>query len=941
MLMEEFSSSSLGFIEDLYLEYLDDPASVPDTWRDYFKALPNGLASRDGFGPTFKPRSLFHAAPDASTALQQTPAQQTLQGEADTDLQYKMGMLIRNYRVRGHILADLDPLGLVEHEPPIEMTPEFYGFKDADLDRIVQSGTMAGRTLREALARLKETYCRTIGVQFMHIDDYDVREWLQTKMETSLNRLELSREEQFRILTKLTDAVVFEDFIQKKYVGVKSFSLQGAESLIPLLDLAVEKAGEQGVDEIVFGMAHRGRLNVLANVIGKPPRQIFREFDDADAERYIGRGDVKYHLGYSRDLETSGGKKIHMSLSFNPSHLEFVNPVVMGRVRAKQDRFGDRVREKGLGILIHGDAAFIGEGVVQETLNLSELPGYRTGGTLHVVLNNQLGFTTGPEQGRSTYYATDIAKMLQSPIFHVNGEDPEAVAQVVSLAMDFRAQFKRDVVIDLYAYRRFGHNESDEPAFTQPLMYEAIRKRDSVREGYLERLLELRDLSREEADTIETAVREHLEAELAAARADDYEVSYQAFQGLWNDFEGGPDEAVAEAETKVDAEVLASLLDKLTQVPDDFTPNSKIKRLLGQRAEMAGGERPLDWAAGEALALASLAADGYHIRMSGQDVERGTFSHRHAVLHDAETNQTYVPLEHLSDVQAGVDIINSPLSETGVLGFEYGYSLDWPDGLVVWEAQYGDFVNAGQVIIDQFISSSEDKWRRLSGLVMLLPHGFEGSGPEHSSARLERFLQLCAEDNMQIMNLTTPAQIFHALRRQVLRKVRKPMIIMSPKSLLRHPQAVSTLNELAEGAFQQVIPDDTVDPKKVTRALLCSGKVYYDLAAKREEEGRDDVAIVRLEELYPLPMTQLAAALQPYPADVPVVWVQEEPENMGAWRFLRVHWLGEVLGHSFSGVTRPASASPATGSGNSHKLEQAKLLKEAFAEAKTQEKVAS
>ena len=939
-MQEDVNSSSLDFAEELYLEYLNDPASVPEEWRAYFEKMPkNGLANRETLKPSFKPRSLFNPAGAVASGL--AASSQAASSELDTDLQYKMGMLIRNYRVRGHIMADVDPLGLLKHETPIEMTPEFYGFDDADLDRTVQSGTMAGRTLREALERLQETYCRSIGVQFMHIDDYDVREWLQTRMETSLNRLELSRDEQFRILSKLTDAVVFEDFIQKKYVGVKSFSLQGAESLIPLLDLAVEKAGEQGVDEIVFGMAHRGRLNVLANIIGKPPRQIFREFDDADAERYIGRGDVKYHLGYSRDLETSAGKKIHMSLSFNPSHLEFVNPVVMGRVRAKQDRFGDREREKGLGILIHGDAAFIGEGVVQETLNLSELDGYEIGGTLHVVLNNQLGFTTGPEQGRSSYYATDIAKMLQSPIFHVNGEDPEAVAQVVSLAMDFRAQFKRDVVVDLYAYRRFGHNESDEPAFTQPLMYEAIRKRASVREGYLERLLELRDISREEADAIEAARRENLEDELSAARADDYEVSYQAFQGLWNDFEGGPDEDVAEAETKVDAETLASLLEKLTQVPEDFTPNSKITRLLGQRAEMASGERLLDWAAGEALALASLAADGYHIRMSGQDVERGTFSHRHAVLHDAETGETYTPLEHLSDVQAGVDIINSPLSETGVLGFEYGYSLDWPDGLVVWEAQYGDFVNAGQVIIDQFISSSEDKWRRLSGLVMLLPHGFEGSGPEHSSARLERFLQLCAEDNLQIMNLTTPAQIFHALRRQVLRKLRKPMIVMSPKSLLRHPQAVSSLADLAEGSFQQTIPDNTVDPKKVTRVLLCSGKVYYDLAAKREEVGRDDVAIVRLEEIYPLPMTQLAAALQPYPADVPVVWVQEEPENMGAWRFLRVHWLGELLGHAFSGVTREASASPATGSGNSHKLEQAKLLREAFAEGKAQEKVAS
>ena len=919
------NSSSLAFAEELYLEYLNDPDSVPEAWRAYFDEQPkNGLVGRTSLVPAFGAFSVFN--PPGGTAAS---------SEADTDLQYKMGMLIRNYRVRGHIMADLDPLGLAHQEKmPVEMTPEFYDFTDADMERVVQSGTMAGRSLSEALERLKETYCRSIGVQFMHIDDFEVRDWLQQRMETSLNRLEMDREEQFRILTKLTDAVVFEDFIQKKYVGVKSFSLQGAESLIPMLDLAVDKAGEQGIDEIVFGMAHRGRLNVLANVIGKPPRQIFREFDDADAEEYFGRGDVKYHLGYSRDLTTSSGKKIHMSLSFNPSHLEFINPVVMGRVRAKQDRFGDEAHDRGLAVLIHGDAAFIGEGVVQETLNMSELPGYEIGGTLHVVLNNQLGFTTGPEQGRSSYYATDIAKMLQSPIFHVNGEDPEAVAQVVMLAMEFRAKFKRDVVIDLYAYRRFGHNESDEPAFTQPVMYNVIKKRDSVREGYLERLLAMNEISRDEADAIEEARREHLEQELEAARADDYETTYQAYEGVWDGYEGGADDDVPEVATGVAKEELSGLLETLTQVPGTFTPNSKIKRGMSNRLEMAQGEKPLDWAAGEALAFATLLTKGCHIRMSGQDVERGTFSHRHAVLHDAETDEHYTPLNHLADEQGRLDIVNSPLSETGVLGFEYGYSLDWPDGLVIWEAQYGDFVNAGQVIIDQFISSSEDKWRRLTGLVMLLPHGFEGSGPEHSSARLERFLQLCAEDNMQVMNLTTPAQIFHALRRQVLRKLRKPMIVMSPKSLLRHAKAVSSLEELAEGHFQQVIPDAEANPDKLERILLCSGKVYYDLLAKREEEERDDIALVRLEELYPVPMKQLGEALEPYPKDVPVVWVQEEPENMGAWRFLRSQWLLELAGHEFSGVYRQASASPATGSGASHKLEQQNLLERAFGETK-------
>lgn len=927
--------SSLDFAEDMYLAYLNDPDAVPSEWQSYFKDIPqNGLAGRGSLAPAFRSASVFNppAAAGAGRALNgAAPIDVDASGltDQDTDLQYKVGMLIRNYRVRGHIMAELDPLGLDTHETPYEMTAAYYGFTPADMERVVQSGTMAGRTLTEVFERLKETYSRSIGVQYMHIDDYEVRAWLQQRMETSMNRIELSRDRQFRILTKLTDAVVFEDFIQKKYVGVKSFSLQGGESLIPLLDLAVEKAGEQGVKEIVFGMAHRGRLNVLANIVGKPPRKIFREFDDADAEAYIGRGDVKYHMGYSRDLETSSGQTIHMSLAFNPSHLEFVTPVVMGRVRAKQDRFNDSERRHGLAIAIHGDASFAGEGVVQETLNMSELPGYEVGGTLHVILNNQVGFTTGPNQGRSTPYASDVAKMLQSPIFHVNGEDPEAVAQVVNLAMDFREKFQRDVVIDMYCYRRFGHNESDEPNFTQPLMYEAIKKRDSVREGYLERLESLGEVTREEADAIESARRANLEQELEAARADDYELSYQAYEGIWKGYEGGSGEAVPEVDTGLERAQIETLGVALTSWPDDFAVNSKVKRILGQRGEMAAGERPFDWATAEALAFASLAVAGHRVRMSGQDVERGTFSHRHAVLHDGDTNALYMPLNHLSPDQAPVDIINSSLSENGPIGFEYGYSLDWPDGLTIWEAQYGDFANAGQVLIDQFISTGEDKWRRLSGLVMLLPHGFEGSGPEHSSARLERYLQLCAEDNMQVMNLTTPAQYFHVLRRQVLRKWRKPLIIMSPKSVLRLPAATSTLAELETGSFQKVLAD-TVPAAGVKRILLCTGKVYYDLAARREEAGRDDLAIVRLEQLYPFPQEELSAALDAYPEGVPVVWVQEEPHNMGAWWYLRALHGEHLLNRALLGLYRPASASPATGSGASHKLEQAKLLDQAF-----------
>ncbi|MEX2541622.1 MAG: 2-oxoglutarate dehydrogenase E1 component, partial [Trueperaceae bacterium] len=696
------------------------------------------------------------------------------------------------------------------------------------------------------------------------------------------------------------------------------------------LDMAIEKAGTQRSSEVVLAMAHRGRLNVLVNIMGKSARDIFREFEDVDPEMHRGRGDVKYHLGYSGDWSTSTGAKLHLSLCFNPSHLEFVNPVALGRTRAKQDRIGDDERQRALCILIHGDASFIGEGVVQESLNLSELPGYRVGGTLHVIVNNQLGFTTGPDQGRSTTYASDVAKMLQSPIFHVNGEDPEAVAQVIELAMDFRQKFRRDVVIDMYAYRRHGHNEGDEPSFTQPDMYRKIKARPTVRDGYLKRLLRLGEVGGEEADQIAEQRREHLEQELSVARREDFRPHYSAGEGVWQPYCGGKDSEAPEVETGLPREEVAALLEHLAGVPDDVSINPKIARLLSLRSEMARGERPLEWASAEALALGSLADAGFRIRLTGQDSERGTFSHRHAVLHDVNGRNTWVPLQHVAGDQSPVKIYNSPLSETGVLGYEYGYSLDWPDALIVWEAQYGDFNNAAQVIIDQFIASAEDKWRRLSGLVMLLPHGFEGSGPEHSSARLERFLQLCAEDNMQIVYPTTPAQYFHLLRRQALRPYRKPLVVMSPKSLLRHAAAVSELSEFSEGRFERVLADPAA-PKKARRVLLCSGKLYYELAAEREEKGIDDVAIVRLEQLYPLNEGQLETVLDRYGKKVPVVWVQEEPENMGAWRFLRIQWGDRLFGRGFSGITRPASASPATGSASAHRIEQAEIIRAAFA----------
>lgn len=923
------NSSSLAFVEDLYLTYLRDASRVPEDWRAYFDALPgNGLAGRESFGPNFPRRSIFRGGgrDGLAAAASMEPA-----ANADVQLQHRVDKLVRNFRVRGHRIADVNPLGRDDVDIP-ELTTEYYDFREADLARpVLESNFPNAETLEDVLVGLRETYCRSIGAQFMHIDNLEIRTWLQERMERSQNRLQLPRDTQVRILTKLTDAIIFEDFIQKKYVGAKSFSLEGGETLIPLLDRVIEKAGRHGIEEIVLGMAHRGRLNVLANILGKNPRTIFREFEDKDPEMHRGRGDVKYHLGFSNDWYTETGHKIHLSLAFNPSHLEYVNPVVLGRVRAKQDRAGDSARERGLAILIHGDAAFIGEGVVQETLNMSELPAYRIGGTLHIIVNNQLGFTTAPDQGRSTTYASDIAKMLQAPIFHVNGEDPEAVAQVVELAMEFRKTFRKDVVVDMYCYRRHGHNEGDESSFTQPVMYEKIRQRPTVREAYLERLQALGEITREEADRIAESRREHLEQELSVARSDDFKLQYSAGAGIWSEYTGGADADAEHAVTAISTDLAKSILDRMTTFPDDFQPHPKIERGTTLRAEMAKGERPLDWSTAEALAFGSLLLEGTKIRMTGQDSERGTFSQRHGVLHDVEDGREYVPLNNLEDGQQQIELRNSPLSEIGVLGFEYGYSLDMPEGLVLWEAQFGDFVNSAQVIVDQFIASAEDKWGRLSGLVMLLPHGFEGQGPEHSSARLERFLQLCAEDNIQVVNATTPAQYFHMLRRQVLRPYRKPLVVMTPKSLLRHPKAVSELSELSDASFQRVIPDD-LDPQGVTRILLCSGKVYYDLLAKREEDERNDVALIRVEQLYPLSDAEMRDVLEPYAEDAPVLWVQEEPENMGAWRTLRVRWGMEIAGHAFAGVTRPASASPATGSSTTHKLEQAELLREAFGE---------
>lgn len=926
---------NVPFVEELYAQFQRDPASISEEWRQYFASWENGEAEAAPLAP-LKRRDR------ASSSLRSTSFKRGLGDEVrGFGAQDRVDQLIRVYRMRGHIIAEVDPLGRARPLLP-ELDPAFYGLTEADMERQFSCETLYcdhPLTLREILERLHNTYCRFIGVEYMHIDDLGVRRWLRKRMEPTENRIQLTRKEQIRILTRLTDAVTFEEFIRKKFVGAKSFSLEGSESLIPLLDLAIEKAAEQGIREIVMGMAHRGRLNVLANIVGKSPRQIFREFEDADPELYTGRGDVKYHLGYRGRWETVDGEKVNLYMCFNPSHLEFVNPVALGRMRAKLDRLGDTNSDSGLVILIHGDAAFAGQGVVQETLNISQLPAYSVGGTLHVVVNNQIGFTTSPEHGRSSVYATDVAKMLQIPIFHVNGEDPEAVAQVVRLCMDFRKEFKRDVVIDMYGYRRLGHNEGDEPSFTQPLLYRAIEARKPVREGYLEHLLTMNGVTSQEADEIRERRRAVLEKELSEARSQSYRPPLKEIEGSWRGYLGGPEDEAIEVPTAVAREKLATLLEKQTQLPADFRPHPKIQRWLEARRAMARGEQPLDWSAAEALAFATLAVEKWQIRLTGQDCERGTFSHRHAVLHDYEDGHTYTPLQHLSAKQAPVIIKNSPLSEVAVMGFEYGYSLDWPDGLVAWEAQFGDFCNVAQVIVDQFIASAEDKWRRLSGLVLLLPHGFEGQGPEHSSGRLERFLDLVAEDNIQVVYPTTPAQYFHLLRRQVVRRWRKPLIVMTPKSLLRLPQAVSAYDDLTQGTFQRIIPDSgRPEGQPVSHVILCTGKIYYELAKHRQDSANKGVALVRLEQLYPLDRKLLEATLSVYPDGTPVRWVQEEPENMGAWRFLRAA-LGNRLfdRFSFTGVSRPASASPATGSHNAHKIEQQKLLESAFASEKQSE----
>ncbi len=956
-----------GFVEEQYLRYRENPGAVDPSWRRFFEAherqgqvlnfadstpqMESPQAALTKGSEASAPRSVRnspsgrggngHAVPvlmpsTAEYVPSAVPSDAGTSLSADalfvSELQGRVSALVNAYRVRGHIYADLDPLN---RNPPLpnELSLATFGLDQVDPNTVFFTGDMAGPStlpLKDIVARLKETYCRTIGVEFTFMEDPEERQWLQRRMETTLNRTELTHDDQLMLLTKLIDAELFEQFLHTKYVGAKRFSLEGAESVIPLIEQLIQGAAKHKVEELVIGMAHRGRLNVLANVMEKSMRELFFAFNDNHPELLIGRGDVKYHMGFSSDRNIDGSR-LHLTLCFNPSHLEWVNPVVEGRARAKGDRKEDLSRRKVLPLLIHGDAAFAGQGVVAETLNLSRLQGYTTGGTVHVVINNQIGFTTAPEDTRSTPYCTDITRMLRCPVFHVNGEDPEAVTQVVRLAVDYRQQFGQDVVIDMYCYRRYGHNEADEPRYTQPVMYSVIDRQPSVRETYVRHLKERGFITDTQAEEIATRRQAQMEEELVEAKRGSYMPPDYAMGGLWQGYVGGSDAECPEADTSLSHQRLLSLADKIIFTPDDFNANPKAKRFLKERRERAIGEKPLDWGTAEILAYASLLEEGTRVRLSGQDVRRGTFSHRHAVLFDAITGRRFIPLMHVSEELSKIEVWDSPLSEAGVLGFEYGYSLDSPDALVVWEAQFGDFANTAQVIIDQFLSSSEDKWHRLSGLTLLLPHGFEGQGPEHSSARLERFLALCAEDNMQVANLTTPAQVFHCLRRQVLRPYRKPLVIMSPKSLLRHPDATSTVEDLISGSFKRIIPDHQVDPANVRRVVLCTGKVYYDLLAARTKQQLNDIALIRIEQLYPLTPSLIQETLAPYKAGTDLVWVQEEPWNSGGWYHMNARMPAILKGRfTLRCVSRSESASPATGSNAAHKLEQERLIQEAL-----------
>jgi 2-oxoglutarate dehydrogenase E1 component len=931
------TGANAGFIAELYARFLEDPNAVDESWRRFFSEMGDDLSAvlTERRGPAWsKPTPLMVA--DGAAPAAEVDAEAPRQAAIDS---IRALNLIRAYRVRGHLEADLDPLGLEERGPYPELDYHSYGFTDFDLEREIFISNLFGReraTLREIVALLRAAYCGSIGVEYMHIQVPAERIWIQQKFEKQ-NRPALSASIKKEILQILTAAEIFERFLDRRYTGTKRFGVEGAESLMPALEAILRRGSELGIREFVIGMPHRGRLNVLANFVGKPFAAIFSEFQGnaTQLEHVHGSGDVKYHLGTSGDREV-GGQTVHLSLAANPSHLEAVDPVVLGKVRAKQYQRGDSERTQVTGILMHGDAAFAGQGLVAESLELSELAGFCTGGTIHVIVNNQIGFTTSPSAARSSPYPSDMAKGVQAPIFHVNGDDPEAVVEVARAALEYRQQFKKDVVIDLFCYRRHGHNEADEPAFTQPAMYRAIATHPTTRQIYADRLVAAGILDGAEVAAMATRFVADLEAQFEAAKG--YRPNKADWlEGVWAGLAAAPDDD-RRGETGVAIETLREVGHGLVTVPAGFRLNPKIARQLEARGSAIEDGEGIDWATAEALAIATLCAEGTHVRMSGQDSGRGTFSQRHAVLVDQETEEHYVPINHVRAGQALFEIIDSPLSEAGVVGFEYGYSLADPSTLVLWEAQFGDFANGAQVIIDQFLSAGEAKWLRMSGLVLLLPHGYEGQGPEHSSARLERYLQLCAEDNIQVCNLTSAANYFHALRRQIHRNFRKPLVVFTPKSLLRASEVMSRLDEMGSGSsFHRVIAegDTFAADDQVRRVVLCSGKVYFDLSKARAAKGDGSVALIRIEQLYPFPFAALGKVLRRY-RNAEIVWCQEEPQNMGAWNFVDRR-IEQVLAGLDIAAKRPRfagraeAASPATGLFKRHVEEQTDLVADALA----------
>ncbi len=896
--MVSLGNLSPRWIEEQYRLWQTAPDKLPADWQAFFTGFELGGGGVPGRGES------------PVEALKESSVQS----------------LIYRYRDIGHLLACTDPLSPCSLSHPL-LDLAAFDLSDADLDTPFHTRRFMTQsaTLREILGVMRTTYCRSIGVEFMHIQEPGERQWLINRMESVGNRTLFSRDEQLQLLRRLQEATLFEEFLHRNFIGQKRFSLEGGEALIVLLDQIVGQTERHAITSLVLGMAHRGRLNVLANILGKPLANIFAEFADNRESGIVGEGDVKYHKGFSADREVAPGHWLHLAMAFNPSHLEAVDPVVEGTSRARQDRLGPDGLSRLLPVLVHGDAAFAGQGVVAETFNLSQLEGYRTGGTLHVVINNQIGFTTLPADARSTRYATDVARMLMIPVFHVHGEDPEAVAHVARLALEYRQAFGRDVVVEIICYRRLGHNEGDEPYFTQPLMYDRIKERPPVHRLYADRLVEA-GVEAAAVAAMEQEVKSRLESALHGEPDLRGDLGHDgAWRAISREYEPVP------VPTGVPAETIVALSERITALPPGFTPHPKVAALIARRREAVRAGTGLDWGNAETLAYATLLGEGITVRLSGQDSRRGTFNHRHAALHDLHADALHVPLAGVAADGAAFHLYDSMLSEYAVLGFEYGYSVSFPDSLVIWEAQFGDFANGGQVVIDQFIAAGESKWDRACGLVLFLPHGYEGQGAEHSSARIERYLQLCAENNLLVTCPSTPAQLFHLLRRQVKLPFRKPLVVFTPKSLLRHPACVSGVDELAGGAFREILPDPAVGDG-VTSVLFCSGKVYYDLIERRDELGRKDVAIVRVEQLYPVRTDLLREVVAGCPNAAEWRWVQEEPANMGAWQHIRP-FLAEAIGREPRYVGRPPAAAPAVGSHRLHKLEQDTLVSEAFQES--------